>query len=85
MKANHFKEFIAIVAQMIDTRLPCFRGRAINLLQSRALVLLRSRFTPEMSETDAAKSMQTIITNCLNNVRSKFYDQIQYIQNDIPY
>ncbi|KAI6177654.1 1-phosphatidylinositol 4-kinase [Aphelenchoides bicaudatus] len=67
----YYNEFIAIIAQMIDTKLPCFRGRSITY--------------SKMSELEAARNMQTIISNCLNNVRSNLYDKIQYIQNDIPY
>lgn len=62
---------------MLDTRLPCFRGKTIQQL--------RNRFVPEASEREAAKYMMTIINNCYTNVRSKMYDQLQYIQNDIPY
>ena len=44
-----------------------------------------SRLAPELTEKDAAKYMVTVITNCFQNIRSKMYDQLQYIQNDIPY
>lgn len=59
---------MALIAQMIETKLPCFRGRA--------LILMRSRFCPEASEREAAKNMQVTINNCLNSLRSKFYDQV---------
>ncbi|CAD5222232.1 unnamed protein product [Bursaphelenchus xylophilus] len=73
----YYQDFIALVNQMLDTKLPCFRGKTIPLL--------RSRFVPEMNDKDAAKYMLGIINNCCTNIRSKMYDQLQYIQNDIPY
>ncbi|KAL3103006.1 hypothetical protein niasHT_026454 [Heterodera trifolii] len=74
---HYYNEFISLVSIMLDTKLPCFRGKTIQQL--------RSRFSPELSEREAAKYMMGIINNCYTNVRSKMYDQIQYIQNDIPY
>uniref|UniRef100_F1KPV3 1-phosphatidylinositol 4-kinase n=1 Tax=Ascaris suum TaxID=6253 RepID=F1KPV3_ASCSU len=71
------KAFIALVSLMLDTRLPCFRGKTIQQF--------RERFAPHSSERDAAKYMMQIIRNCFLNVRSKMYDQLQYIQNEIPY
>ena len=62
---------------MLDTKLPCFRGKTIQQL--------RSRFAPEVTDREAAKYMMSIINNCYTNVRSKMYDQIQFLQNDIPY
>lgn len=62
---------------MLDTKLPCFRGKTIQQL--------RARFAPEATEREAAKYMMSIINSCYTNVRSKMYDQIQFIQNDIPY
>lgn len=62
---------------MLDTKLPCFRGKTIQQL--------RYRFMPEATDREAAKYMMSVINSCYTNVRSKMYDQIQYIQNDIPY
>ncbi|CAD5216891.1 unnamed protein product [Bursaphelenchus okinawaensis] len=73
----YYQDFISLVTQMLDTKLPCFRGKTIPLL--------RSRFVPEMNDKEAAKYMLGIINNCCTNIRSKMYDQLQYIQNDIPY
>ncbi|VDN02816.1 unnamed protein product [Thelazia callipaeda] len=73
----HSKAFIALVSLMLDTHLPCFRGKTIQQF--------RDRFAPQMSDRDAAKYMMSIIRNCFLNVRSKMYDQLQYIQNEIPY
>ncbi|OUC43473.1 hypothetical protein D917_09755 [Trichinella nativa] len=62
---------------MLDTGLPCFRGRTIQLLQDR--------FAPHKSEKEAAQYMLQIVRNCFLNLRSKMYDQLQYFQNEIPY
>ncbi|KAI1713438.1 phosphatidylinositol 3- and 4-kinase domain-containing protein [Ditylenchus destructor] len=74
---SYHKAFISLVSIMLDTKLPCFRGKTIQLL--------RNRFVPEVTDREAARYMMTIINNCYTNLRSKMYDQIQYIQNDIPY
>jgi len=73
----HSSCFTTLVSLMLDTKLPCFRGRTIDLL--------RGRFVLDMSEREAARHMMTIVNNCCMSLRSKFYDQIQYLQNDIPY
>uniref|UniRef100_A0A7E4V1C1 1-phosphatidylinositol 4-kinase n=1 Tax=Panagrellus redivivus TaxID=6233 RepID=A0A7E4V1C1_PANRE len=73
----HYNAFISLVSMMLDTKLPCFRGKTIQQF--------RTRFAPEANDRDAAKYMNTIINNCFNNMRSKMYDQLQYFQNDIPY
>uniref|UniRef100_A0A915L3U6 Uncharacterized protein n=1 Tax=Romanomermis culicivorax TaxID=13658 RepID=A0A915L3U6_ROMCU len=62
---------------MLDTGLPCFRGRTIQLL--------RDRFSPQKSEKEAAQYMLQTINNCFLNLRAKMYDRIQWLQNEIPY
>lgn len=73
----YHKSFVSLVSLMLDTHLPCFRGKTINQL--------RTRFAPDMNEKEAAKYMHSVITNCFLNIRSKMYDQLQYFQNEIPY
>lgn len=62
---------------MLETKLPCFRGKT--------LTYFKARFIPEATDRDAAKFMMGVINTCYNNYRSKMYDQIQYLQNEIPY
>lgn len=47
------EEIISLVALMLDTGLPCFRGNTIRLL--------RTRFAPNATEKEAAVYMTTII------------------------
>ncbi|TKR67532.1 hypothetical protein L596_023673 [Steinernema carpocapsae] len=69
--------FIALVQMMLDTGLPCFRGKTIQQF--------RARFCPKQNDREAAAYMNTVINTCFMNVRSKMYDQLQYLQNQIPY
>ena len=69
--------FISLVTLMLDTGLPCFRGKTI--------VQLRARFLPQGSEAEAAVHMREVIRKCCMSFRSTAYDHIQWIQNEIPY
>ncbi|KAL7668878.1 hypothetical protein ACOME3_009560 [Neoechinorhynchus agilis] len=69
------RQICNIVAMMLDTKLPCFLGRAVQLLDSR--------FQPELDDTKAAEYMQNIIYNCTRALRSQLYDLFQYYQNQI--
>jgi len=48
---------------MLDTKLPCFRGKTIQQL--------RARFVPEATDQEAAKFMMAIVNNCYTNLRSR--------------
>ena len=68
---------ITLVSLMLDTGLPCFRGRTIEQLKTR---LGRQR-----SEKEAADHMLQTIRYCCQNWRAGVYDWLQYQQNEIQY
>ena len=68
---------VSLVSLMLDTRLPCFRGQTIKLLQAR--------FAPQASDREAANYMINIVRSSFRSVRTRTYDLIQYYQNQIPY
>lgn len=69
--------FITLVALMLDTGLPCFRGHTLEQLNAR--------LKPDASEAEAARYMHEVINRCAHSLRTRLYDYIQYQQNSIPY
>ncbi|KXJ14736.1 Phosphatidylinositol 4-kinase alpha [Exaiptasia diaphana] len=67
---------VSLVALMLDTGLPCFRGETLKRL--------RARFSPAQSERDAANYMLKVIRDSYLNYRTRVYDLIQLAQNQIP-
>ncbi len=79
--SNYFRpyrqHFITLVALMLDTGLPCFRGHTLEQLNAR--------LKPDSSEAEAARYMHEVINRCAHSLRTRIYDYIQYQQNSIPY
>ncbi len=69
------EQVCTLVSLLIETGLPCFRGKPIESL--------RARFQPNSTEREAANYIQSIINKCYNNWRTNTYDNIQYMQNSI--
>ena len=62
---------------MLDTGLPCFRGRTLEQFNAR--------FKPDANEAEAARYMHEMINRCAHNIRTRLYDYIQFQQNSIPF
>ena len=73
----YHEAIITLVSLMLDTALPCFRGQTLKHL--------RDRFKPDLSERAAAEHMKNIVRGSYISWRATAYDQIQYMQNQIPY
>lgn len=69
------EQICTLVGLLIETGLPCFRGRPLESL--------RYRFQPSYTEREAATYIQSIVYKCFNNWRTNTYDNIQSIQNKI--
>ncbi|KAJ2617380.1 phosphatidylinositol-4- kinase [Coemansia sp. RSA 1365] len=72
------EKIIQVVALMLDSGLPCFKGES-------TLLKLRSRFQLDRTERDAAQFMADRISDSHENKRTVMYDQFQKATNGIPY
>lgn len=70
------ESIVSLVALMLDTGLPCFRGETLKRL--------RVRFSPAQTEREAANYMLKVIRDSYLNYRTKVYDLIQLAQTQIP-
>ncbi|CAG2236207.1 PI4KA [Mytilus edulis] len=73
----YHEEIVSLVSLMLDTGLPCFRGQTIKQLKYRLQI--------DKSDRQAAAFLTGIIKKCYLSFRSKSYDMIQWVQNQIPY
>ncbi|KAG0256287.1 phosphatidylinositol-4- kinase [Actinomortierella ambigua] len=71
------EQIIQMVALMLESGLPCFRGETLKRL--------RSRFQPERSERQAADFMKEKVDESYLNKRTVLYDSFQKATNGIPY
>lgn len=72
------EDIIALCRLMYGTDLPSFKGMA-------TFDHLRDRFKPHLNEREAADHAIALIANAHTNRRAVVYDQIQYLQNSIPF
>ncbi|KAJ2330846.1 phosphatidylinositol-4- kinase, partial [Coemansia sp. RSA 2681] len=72
------ENIIQIVALMLDSGLPCFKGET-------TLAKLRGRFQLDRTERDAAQFMADRIHDSYENRFTVLYDQFQKATNGIPY
>lgn len=69
---------IQLVAPMLDSGLPCFKGE-------KTIRNLRNRFALDKNEKDAALHFKSLIKKSAESVYTKGYDEFQRITNGIPY
>ncbi|PWN34264.1 uncharacterized protein FA14DRAFT_161716 [Meira miltonrushii] len=72
------EQLIGLCRMMYGTDLPSFKGLP-------TFDHLRDRFKPNLSDREAAQHAITLIDDAHLNRRAVFYDQIQKLQNGIPY
>lgn len=68
---------MALVSSFADSGLPCFMHKTNNLDK------LRRRFAPELSNSDAAAFMISVVVNAKKNPTTVLYDGMQRWQNRI--
>ncbi|KAG0234712.1 phosphatidylinositol-4- kinase [Actinomortierella wolfii] len=71
------EQIIQMVALMLESGLPCFRGETLKRL--------RSRFQLDRSERQAADFMKEKVDESYLNKRTVLYDSFQKATNGIPY
>ncbi|KAF9116746.1 phosphatidylinositol-4- kinase [Mortierella sp. AM989] len=71
------EQICQMVALMLESGLPCFRGETIKRL--------RSRFQPDRSERAAADFMKERVDESYLNRRTVLYDSFQKVTNGIPH
>ncbi|KAK3818759.1 MAG: hypothetical protein J3Q66DRAFT_282178 [Benniella sp.] len=71
------EQICQMVALMLESGLPCFRGETIKRL--------RSRFQPDRSERQAADFMKERVDESYLNRRTVLYDSFQKVTNGIPH
>lgn len=69
----YMDQFVALVALMLDSKLPCFRGNT--------LMPFMARMQPQLTERAAALHIMKVIQDCYQHKRTIMYDMIQYAQN----
>ncbi|KAI8612360.1 hypothetical protein BC830DRAFT_1137015 [Chytriomyces sp. MP71] len=72
------EEIIQMVALMLDSGLPCFKGEG-------TIKKLRSKFRLDLDDKKAAEFMLAQIQKSHENQFSRLYDRFQNIQNGIPF
>ncbi len=75
---SYAEDIITVCKLMLGTDFPSFIGE-------QSIVNLRDRFKLDLSERDAAKYGHWLVNNAAENIRSTVYDEIQRLQNGIPY
>lgn len=72
------EHLVSLCRLMYGTDLPSFKGMP-------TFDHLRDRFKPHLTEREAANHAMALIADAHTNRRAVMYDQIQYLQNSIPF
>lgn len=73
----HMNFIIESIKPMLDSGLPCFKGKTISNL--------KDRFQPDKTDHEAALYMKGLIKKSFESVFTVGYDEFQRITNGIPY
>lgn len=74
---KHYKFLENTIEPMLDSNLPCFKGKTIKNLQNRMAL--------ESTEAEAAHFMRNKIARSYESTFTKGYDEFQRLTNGIPY